>query len=134
MLNADHYDPAIYCLYYFKCSRRCAFHSEIEYNGRRNVNRIRCQYRTCVRNSCSRKWLRPMRRVVTILIALRLWQLQKLFEDSLMICKIFFLKTWKLFSLRILGSNLSHPITIDGKNAFLKNLCFILDKVILSTL
>ena len=81
---------------------------------------------------CSHKWLRPVRSFVTSLIPLWLWQLKKLFKVSLMNWKTFFWKMWKLFSSQRLGYNFFHSITFEGKNKFLKKLCFILNKGTLS--
>ena len=67
-------------------------------------------------NLCSRKWLRPRRILVGYLIPLQLQQLNTLFGDSLVNFKKFFLKT--LRTLRRLGSNLFHSITVDGKKGF----------------
>ena len=40
---------------------------------------------------------------------------------------------WKLFSFQGLGSSFFHSITVEGKNEFLKKLCFILNNRTLST-
>ena len=59
-------------------------------------------------------------RVIT-LILLRLWQLHTTNNWI-----IFFLNVKKLSKLRSLGSNLFHSKTADGKNEFLKKVCFVL--------
>ena len=59
-------------------------------------------------------------RVIT-LILLRLWQLHTTNNWI-----IFFLNVRKLSKLRSLGSNLFHSKTADGKNEFLKKVCFVL--------
>ena len=48
-------------------------------------------------NLCPRKWLRPVRSLVTSLNPLRLWQLNKLFKVGLMNCKIFFFEKFSIF-------------------------------------
>ena len=83
-------------------------------------------------NLCLRKWLRPRCSLVRDLIPLQLWQLNTLFADGLINFYKFFLKTLRLVALPRLGSNLFHSITVDGKKEFLKKLCLVWKRVILS--
>ena len=66
------------------------------------------------------------------LIPLQLWQLNSLFGDGLINFNKFFLKVLRLVTLRRLGSNLFHAMTVDGKKEFLNNLCLVSKRVILS--
>ena len=49
-------------------------------------------------------------------------------------CKMLFLKRAKFSERFILLSTLLHPITVDGKNEFLKKVCLALKRGILSIL
>ena len=66
------------------------------------------------------------------LIPLQLWQLKTLFGNRLINFNNFFLKTLKLAALRRLGSSLFHSMIVDGKKEFLKKLCLVRNRVILS--
>ena len=78
-------------------------------------------------NLCSRRWLRPSLSLVSNLIPLGLWHLKTLSPEGLINFKSFFLKINKFSELRIFRSTLFHSITTEGKNEFLKKLCFTLN-------
>ena len=66
------------------------------------------------------------------LIPLQLWQLKILFGEGLINFSKFLLKTLRLVALRRLGSDLFHSIGANGKIQFLKKLCLVRKRVILS--
>ena len=82
-------------------------------------------------NLCSRKWLRPTRNPLIILIPL--WLSKTLLGEGLIKFRILFLKTTKLFKFRRVGSKFFHSLIVEGKKEFLKKLCLMLKKGILST-
>ena len=94
-------------------------------------NGFKVSWKLCL-NLCSRKWLRPRCSLVRHLIPSQLWQLNSLFGDGLINFNKFFLKVLRLVTLRRLGSNLFHAMTVDGKKEFLNNLCLVSKRVILS--
>ena len=59
-------------------------------------------------NLCSRKWLRPICDVLSYLMPLGLWQLNRLLGDDLTNCSKDFLKMFILVELCISISNLFH--------------------------
>ena len=65
-------------------------------------------------------------------IPVQLWQLNTLFGDGLINFNKFFLEALRLAALGKLRTNLFHPITVDGKKEFLKTLCLVWRRVILS--
>ena len=79
--------------------------------------------RNCL-NLCSLKWLKPRWSRVISLIPLGLWQLYTELAVRLIKWRIFFLNKRRLSELRRLGSNSFHSEIADGKNFFLKKLCF----------
>ena len=68
------------------------------------------------------------------LIPLLLLQLKTLLEEGLINFRILFLKTTKLFEFQRVGSELFHSTIVEGKREFLKKLCLILKKGMLSTI
>ena len=82
-------------------------------------------------NLCSRKWLRPSRRLVINLIPLGLWHIKRLSADGLINFRIFSLKILKLLEFLMLWSSLFHSVIVEGKKEFLKNVCLVLKRGVL---
>ena len=84
-------------------------------------------------NLWSLKWLRPSLNLVISLIPLGLWPSKKEFRESLMKLSISSFKTEMLLDFLRLGFKLFDSIIADGKNEFLKKLCFVLIRRMLPT-
>ena len=83
-------------------------------------------------NLCSRKWLRTVHSLVTSLIPLGLWKLKKLLKVGVMNCRIFLFKNVKTVFTPKISIELVPFNTTRKKNEFLKKLCFVLNKGVLS--
>ena len=108
---------------------RVLFLYELEYIGRFS-NLYWCTFKQS-RKLCldlwSRRSLKPIISPVITFIPIRLWQLDVLFGDGRMNCKMLFFQNSSL-------SRLFHSITVGGKNEFLKKVFATLNWRILSIL